>query len=533
MTVDAQATSTDETASNVKEVTVFFAGAEIVSEASVNLVKGMNEITVGGLSNSIEVNSVRIGTSNGTMVSAFEYELKPAKQDDRVKQMQDSLDASLAELERISNDIRVESEFRQTLTNVILNLRQGGQPEGKAASADGLVNTLEYYERTFKTTENRIFVLNRAVQKLQKDIAERTSRLNREKTVRGMTQGLLKLSLAAPANGTCLLRITYYTPLASWTPYHEVSVDGIDKPVKITSKAKVAQTTGTDWKQVALKLSTSAPTFGKTAPLFSTWSLREQPQDELMAVAYGTKRRFTAPSLSNILGDRLMREQESIEEITPQPKMDDHVEVLDNPINVTYNIDIPYTIAGNGNVQNIELRTQEIAAEYKHYCAPKLDPQVYLIADLRQWEKLNLLNGKANVSYDGTFVGETFINAASTGDVLSLTLGIDRRVAVKREQINEMTGKKTFGNDLKQEFSYRLSVRNNQSRPIKMVLKDQYPVSTLKQVEVQLLKDITPPDINKPELGVVTWEQEIAAGESKTYTFGYSVKYPKEMKLNL
>ncbi|MDR2425222.1 MAG: DUF4139 domain-containing protein [Prevotellaceae bacterium] len=523
--VVANATKSDELISKVKEVTVFFSGAEIVCEATVNLVGGVNEVTVGGLSNSIEVNSVRIATSNGTMVSSFEYLHKPAQQDAAVKQMQDSLDDCLARREKIRNDLRVETDFKQTLSAIVAKIGSTDQ-----ASVDGFVKTIEYYEKKLKETEDLIFKQNIHVKKLEKEIAERTKAINREKTGKGLTQGLLKLSLSSPATAACRLQITYYTPLASWIPYHDVSVSDINKPVKITSKAKVSQSTGTDWKQVALKLSTSVPSFGKTAPLFNAWMLRQQP-DEVVVVKEDMN--IPAPSMQNILAYSVAKIVDETEIVPPPPTMNEHIELADNTMNITYNIDLPYTVAGNGTVQNIELITQEIAAEYKHYCAPKLDPQVYLIADLRQWEKLNLLNGMANITYDGTFVGETFINAASTGDVLSLTLGVDRRVAVKREKINEMTGKKTFGNDLKQEFSYRLTVRNNQSRPIKMVLKDQYPISTLKQVEVVLLKDITPPDFNKPELGVVTWEQEIGAGELKTYTFGYSVKYPKDMILNL
>jgi len=34
-------------------------------------------------------------------------------------------------------------------------------------------------------------------------------------------------------------------------------------------------------------------------------------------------------------------------------------------------------------------------------------------------------------------------------------------------------------------------------------------------------------------VGVVTWEEELGAGETKVYQISYGVKYPRELKLNL
>ena len=67
-----------------------------------------------------------------------------------------------------------------------------------------------------------------------------------------------------------------------------------------------------------------------------------------------------------------------------------------------------------------------------------------------------------------------------------------------------------------------------------MVLKDQYPISTQKNIEVELIsKDTTPWTANKEDMGVITWEEELKPGETKVYQISYSVKYPKGSNLNL
>ena len=64
-----------------------------------------------------------------------------------------------------------------------------------------------------------------------------------------------------------------------------------------------------------------------------------------------------------------------------------------------------------------------------------------------------------------------------------------------------------------------------------MLLKDQYPISTNKDVEVELLDAANA--MNNTETGVLTWKLELAPGETKKIRFAYSVKYPKDKVLNL
>jgi uncharacterized protein (TIGR02231 family) len=213
--------------------------------------------------------------------------------------------------------------------------------------------------------------------------------------------------------------------------------------------------------------------------------------------------------------------------------MDDYVTYSENQLNLIFNIDLPYTIPGNGKEQAIELKNQEVDASFKYYCAPKLDTETYLLAEIADWEKLNLLSGNANITYDGTYVGETFIDAASTQQNLTLTLGTDKRVAVKREKMKEYSSTGFLGNDVKQEFAYQMTVRNNRNEAVRMVLKDNYPISTLKEITVELSKETSPPTVNKTEMGVITWEFDMQPGEIRTFKLVYVVKYPKGRTLNL
>lgn len=522
--------------STLKEATVFFQGSELTHTASYALTKGVNEIYLEGLSPNIDINSLKIKTTNGVVVSTYEYSVDflsaVKKENPQIKKLQESIAESEKTLAQVNTDIGI--------TGNLLTLLQKGTEKNvdgseKGLGIDELMKTMDYYKSKSKELHEAQTANNRRKTELQEQIAQLKGQLNQESVKNNKTSGILKLSLSSPVEANCQFVVSYYTPYASWMPYYDINVLSTDKPIQIATKAKVRQTTGMDWEKVKLTLSTSTPSNGKIAPLFNAWFLevyRPAPSmrrnQEMIQNSYSYD--MAAPME--------MVEEEKDEMVIPlEPErttMEHYITQSDNELNTIYSIDIPYTVPGNGKEQSIDLQIKETNAEYKYYCAPKLDTETYLLAEIANWQELNLLSGPANITYDGTYVGESYIDARSTNQKLSLTLGTDKRVTVKREKLNDFSSTRLLGSDTKQVFTYKITVRNNQNKSVKMVLKDQYPISTQKNIEVELQKkETTPWTANVEEMGVITWEEELSAGETKTYQISYSVKYPKGTNLNL
>jgi len=578
--------------SKINDATVFFQGAELTHTASSTLSKGENEIYIEGLSPNIDKNSLKIKATNGVIVSAHEFsidflsESKPVNP--TMKRLQDSIDYYDKKLEQVNTDINIT-------TNLIALLQKGTDKNvsgsEKGLGIDELVKTMDYY----KTKSAELQVTQSANNKKKNDCTTATLRLkkqlNQESLKNNKSTGVLKLNLSAPAATGCAFTISYYTTAANWVPYYDINIASTDKPIKIIAKSKVRQTTGIDWEKVNLTLSTATPSNGKVAPLFNAWFLNyitpsvsralsgrvagvavqnaysyeksaEMQDSKIFIRGVGSVNEDAKPLIIvdgnevsqdylNSLDPNMIKSMDVLKDASAtsvygsrgnngvimvllKSSMDDYITQKENELNMVYNIDLPYTIPGNGKEQTIDLQTKETLAEYKYYCAPKLDTETYLLAEISDWQKLNLLSGKANITYDGTYVGESYIDARSTHEKLSLTLGTDKRVSVKREKMQDFSSTKFLGSDTKQVFTYKLTVKNNQNKPVKMVLKDQYPISTQKNIEVELqTKETTPWTVNREDLGVITWEEEFKAGETKTYQISYSVKYPKGSNLNL
>jgi TonB-dependent SusC/RagA subfamily outer membrane receptor len=217
--------------------------------------------------------------------------------------------------------------------------------------------------------------------------------------------------------------------------------------------------------------------------------------------------------------------------ITLKDGLDDYITVSESTLNLNYDIDLPYDIASNGKEQTATLKEVEVPTNYKYYAVPKLDKDVYLLAQVTNWEKLNLLPGDANIIFEGTYVGKSFIDPNTTTDTLNLTLGKDKRVAIKREKLADFSSVKFLGSNKLQKITYEITVKNNKKEAINLLVKDQYPLATNKEMEVQLLES-TDASVNE-ETGIVTWKLSLAAGESKKLLLSYTVKYPKDKTVNL
>jgi uncharacterized protein (TIGR02231 family) len=148
------------------------------------------------------------------------------------------------------------------------------------------------------------------------------------------------------------------------------------------------------------------------------------------------------------------------------------------------------------------------------------------LAEINDYSKYNLLPGEANIIFEGMYVGKTHINPNQTSDTLNLSMGRDKKVSIKREKVVDKSGTKFLSSKKEQTFTFDITVRNNKKETVNMLLKDQYPLSTDKEIEVELLESNNAKE-NK-ETGILTWDLKLNPNETKKIRISYKVKYPKD-----
>ena len=566
---------------------VYLQGATLTHTATATLKSGAQEIQIQGLSPDIEKNSLKVKVSGNNILSSVEFStdyITVRTESIRLQQLRDSLKLYQKKWQEVNNSLSVNNKLLKILSDGITN---NTQQKDKTISSAELAKNLELY----KTKAPALLKQQNELKEQQEEINQQISRLQKQikqdESKERQRSGVVNLSVSAPVAGKAEFTITYYTAKASWTPCYDIQVPAINKPVTLVVKAQVMQTTGLDWDQVKLNLSNARPNNSNNAPLFTAWFLRYSkpaPANKRSAYsnvlvdndaeyscaemdeetnAFKAVKPKTAGNKDETIfllnGNRISEAEyrgidpayiASVEVLDPETSqkkygqkvttyvittksMEDMVELHENETEASYVIALPYSIPGNGKTQLIELKQHTVKADYYYYSAPKLAAETYLMVTLSDWEQYRLLPGDANVIFNGTYTGRTRLHTGTTDPTLTLTLATEPRISVKREKRKEFSSTKTLGSNTTETRSHCITVKNNTQQEVPFQLKEQYPLSTNKDIEVRLTECSPEAGTDNSDLGVLTWKLQLKPGESRTFTVTYTVKYPKDHTINL
>lgn len=194
-----------------------------------------------------------------------------------------------------------------------------------------------------------------------------------------------------------------------------------------------------------------------------------------------------------------------------------------------YELDLGFTMKTYQKTQTLELETHLLDAEYEHHCVPKLDLNAYLIAKFSNWQELELPSGVSSIFFENTFVGNSKLDFENlTTDTMIISLGADQSINLQREVKPVKRKKNLVGNKRIKEIEVLIQVKNVRDRAIKLVIKDQVPISSERYVKVEFESE----DFVKKELsGELIWTGNIPERAETKKKFKYKVISPKEMNV--
>jgi Domain of unknown function (DUF4139)/N-terminal domain of unknown function (DUF4140) len=198
---------------------------------------------------------------------------------------------------------------------------------------------------------------------------------------------------------------------------------------------------------------------------------------------------------------------------------------VDGQTSISFDIATPYTIPTDGKSYAVEIKELELPATYQHTCVPKLDLGVFLTAQVTGWEQYRLMEGEANLFFEGTYLGKTVLDTRNLNDTLHISLGRDKGIVASRTKLKNFGKQQSLGTSRREERGWEISMRNLKRQAVDLVLLDQVPLSTNKEITVEML-DNDQAEV-EPETGQLTWKLRLEPAREKTVKFRYEVKYPK------
>lgn len=508
------------TNAKVTGATVYSNGAEISQTTLVNIPKGTMEIVIKNVADYLNESTVQISAPSSLTVLSVQFtqnyisEYEIDESNPSIKKVRDSINLLQKDLVKIQID-----KISNTKTVELLDKNQQVAGQNSGLSVTELMKLVDYYKTKRTELSNAITSLQEKETNLNEKLKKLNAKLelnskNEEKT----SKGKLIVQVMNYVAGNVNLDLNYMTNNASWVPFYDLRAENIKEPINMMYKAQVIQNTGIDWKQVKLTLSSGNPNQNNEAPILQAWFLRYG--NPLSHLNYG---RQNAP-MNRIQGVASGAKMEA--DVLEETSISNYTTLNENQLNVSFDIDIPYDVLSNGKVHSVALKEIKLPANYRYYAVPRVEKEAFLIAQLNDYSKYNILPGEANIIFEGMYVGKTFINPNQTVDTLSLSMGRDKKISIKREKVIDKSGTKFLSSYKEQTFTYDIAVRNNKKEAVEMLLKDQYPISTDKEVTIEVLeKDKA--KVNE-ETGIMTWELKLAPNETKKLRISYKVRYPKD-----
>lgn len=573
------------TTATVKGATVYSNSAELIQTTSVNLPKGTSEIVIKNVADYLNENTVQIGAPNSLTVLSVQFtqnyisEYEIDESNPVIKKVRDSINWVQKEIIKVQTE---KNSHAKTIELLDKNQQVSGTNTGLNVAE--LMKLVDYYNAKRTQLSNAITSFQEKENKLNEQLKKLNSKLeintkNEEKS----SKGKLILQVMNESAGIVNLDINYITGGATWKPFYDLRAESISTPINMMYKGQVTQNTGIDWKKVKLTLSSGNPTQNNTAPILQAWFLRYgqngfvqynnsnavmnsiqgkvsgleiNQKNDTRIVLRGNRsisgnnqalvvinNQISTAEVLQSLPPELIKSTEVLKGaqgaalygeqgvngviiVTTKQGINDYTEVNENQLNVSFDIDIPYDILSNGKAHSVALKEIKLPATYRYYAAPRIEKEAFLLAEINDYSKFNLLPGEANIIFEGMYVGKTVINPNQTADTLNLSMGRDKKIAIKREKIADKSGTKFLSAYKEQTFTYDITIRNNKKESIELLLKDQYPISTDKEITVEILeKDRA--KVNE-ETGILTWDLKLGANETKKIRISYKVRYPKD-----
>lgn len=505
-----------DVSSNINQVTVFQQGAQIEREANLQITPGTHQLIIKGLPGRIDENSMQVtGEGNFSILGiTFQKDYQANKQNTpEIKALTDSLQLLKHQKNENQNLLSIYQKEEDIL---MANKKISGANTG--LDINELKTAMDYFRSELHEIKDKELKVNNELKSLNKTI-ERIEKQLKEITGKDSPRGEVHVRIASEENQEIKLKVNYVVMNAGWQPLYDLRATDINNPVKLTYKAKIHQSTGIEWKNIPVTISTGKASASNTQPQLSPRYLRfiepipkynrQRPQAAMKKMQFEQAEAVSTPKTK---ADHVQADME-----TTQTRVEFHPEQKQ-------------TIPGNGKEFTIHLNSHTLNADYTYYTAPKLDDDAFLLAKISDWEEYNLIPAKANLFFEGRFVGSSFFNTNTTSDTLTFSMGKDKSIIVKHEKLKDFESEKFIGKDKKISYERNIQVKNTKQKPIDIIIKDQVPVSTHEDITVTPL-NLSGAD-HKKENGMLSWHKKIDPNQTEKLTIKYSIEYPKDKKIN-
>ena len=507
----AHAADIDAT-STVDAVTVYPDGASVTRAITADIAAGDNTLVIKDFPLTLDPASLRVEGEADAKLTIGAIDTRPPRAappvnlpelDKRIEALKDERAAQQGAIDAASARRKFAERFAET------------SPAG--IGDKGEARPLAEWREAFAAIAEEVAAADAAIrdaERKQRELEREILRLESDRAIKPPSRLEVRIDLAAAAATKATLRVTYAVRAARWTPLYDARLDTGAKDRKpaleLVRRAEITQTTGEDWSNVTLSVSTVRSARGGKAPELNSLIVqypqppRPRAADALEEPAMRRAMPAAAPSAA-LPAPMLQRaeEQQAVADV--------------GAFQVAFRIPGRVSIGASEGAKNLRISTATIALDLAVRAVPVLDPTAFLEASFKQAEDAPLLPGRISIYRDGSLVGRGQMTAAGKDETVRLGFGADDKVKIERTVVKRNDGSAGLivTTSKTDERAFKTVIRNGHDFPLRIAIEDQLPVSENEDIQVEMLPSTTPPTATnlRDRRGVLEWAFDAKPGE--------------------
>lgn len=523
-------------ATQITAVTVYTDRALITRQGTIHLTGTERQLILPNLPPTLDPESIRISGKGQIPVKLQgvttdrQYTIEPVVE--RIAE----LTAEIDRLETANRHLQYQINTLALQSGFIFGLREKTETtfsRSLASQQIGLEDTQNLLN--FLGTKNAEYALaTEDLQHQQRQIDKRLKslqlQLRQVQTPHSKESLELGIGIEPTGAGEFQLEVVYVIDRASWKPLYDLRVQSANNTIQLNYLAEITQTTGEDWSNVSITLSTAKPGLGTLPPKLNPWYIdAPAPVPALMMRTRASAVDLDFAVAAAPAGAAVSEADADI------PTMNFTAETVVADISQQGSV-VTFQLAGGGNIPSdgnphkVTILLDRFPCRLEYIAMPRLVSFAYLQAKAKNRpDGATLLPGSANIFRDDMFVGKTNLENIAPTQEFKLNLGVDEGIKIDRELIERQVDKKFIGGNRRITFAYRLTITNLLATPNRIQIEDQIPHSRNEQIKVKLLK--IAPQIQLGELGKLIWELDLPANTKTEIYYQFSIEHPEHLHI--
>lgn len=521
--------------STIDTVTVYPDGATVTRVMSLDLASGDSTLVARDFPLSLDPSSLRVEGEAGAKLTIGTIDARPPKAappvnlpelDKRIEALKDQR----ADLQGAIDSAAARRKFAQHFAET--------SPAGLGDK--GEARPITEWRAAFAAVGEEIATADTAIRdatRKQRELDRQIAQLEAERSAKPPSKLEVRIDVASAAATKATLRVTYAVRNARWVPLYHARLDTGAKDRKpqleLVRRAEVTQSTGEDWSNVTLGVSTVRISRGGSAPELNPLVAQYPQVPKPLALGTASDLARPAPMTRQAQSPAMAKIAEAAE---PRQSADEQQAVAEiGDFQATFKIPGRVSLGAAEGAKSLRIASVNVPADLSVRAAPVLDPTAFLEASFKQADDTTLLPGKVAIYRDGVFVGRGKITASAKDDIVRLGFGADDKVRIERAVLkrNEGSAGLLVTTSKTDERAFKTTIRNGHDFPIKVAIEDQLPVSENEEIVVEMLPSSTQPTATniRDKRGVLQWSFDAKPGEVRDINFAWRIRWPKDKSM--